>query len=404
MSARRKTDESRRSRAKWLALVVCFADCAASREGRWSEYVPSLLVIVAVATAIAKPTHVDPREDRSLGAAALLALIPCVALSLFELMHTWWRETEASDTLLLQSTLTTGCAFVALTVMALTFVAGISRRLARHEMDAARWLPRLQWLARALLPLALALVIAGAVRRASGVSPDAMRALAYRPMPTLSGSPPEAVILQIDPDRALITQGPTSTGRAWDLLLRDRRASSTQWIGPDAFADSEVQYDPRIGCVRMVHFRSYTVTHCIDDITRRASPWTQRRSLAPTLGWIAMAAVSLGFLWFAQKHRAHERWRRAKVNTDNSVTIDGERLQADRGVTIPHDNHELWVLVDDSSPTSGPYRTQTERWVIDASKDPFDREWRLVCWSLASALLFLTPLVFALGAGMITGR
>jgi hypothetical protein len=403
VSGRRKTEDAPHSQAKWLALVVCFIDCLASREGRWAEYVSSLLVIVAVATAIAKPTHVEPREDRSLGAASLLALIPCVAFSLFVLMKSWWRETESSDSLFLQSTIVTGCAFAPLAIMAVGFVAGISRRFAGRATDAARWLPRLQGIARALWPLAFALVIAGAARRATGVSPDAMRAIAYRPIPALSGSPPEAVIQQIDNDRALIVQRTTADG--WlDLLLRDRRASSTQWIGRDVFVESEVQYDPRIGCMRIVAFRSHSATRCADDVTRHASAWTQRRSLAPTLGWVAMAAISLGFLWFAQNQRAYKQWRRATVNTDNSVSIDGERLQAARGVTIPHDTHELWVLIEAPPRASAPYRTQTERWVRDVSKDPFEREWRVVCWAVASALLFLTPLAFALTVGMITGR
>lgn len=327
-------------------------------------------------------------------------MVPCVALALRALMELWWRGIEGPD-----HGMPVAVAAVVLFAVAGVVAFGASWLFDRcgndRALERARWLPRLQRFAAVLAAPALLLVLAATVRRADCDSPDGLSRLPKLVHSRADPAHPERVLLRLDDRHDVVAIRPPNV-RYPRLYLRDSRASQLRFIGL-AVDDTYIQFDRRLGCVRVVNFGRGTV-RCLASPDRAATAWTERRSLAPTFSWLSMGVIGVGLLLYATRQREHRRWRRAVANVDESVTVDGVRFDAGRGVKIPHNRRELWVVTDERTSGSGPYRQQSTREVLEVRVEPpFERDWRETRWAIASALLFLTPLVFALWAGMITG-
>jgi hypothetical protein len=398
-----RTSTFRRHRASLAiasVVVVWIIDgCVSLGAPRFAECVSSLLFAVAVLCAMMRETREASPRHAGGDDVHLLALSPCLALALAAMLDAWWRGFVDSDG---GATAATGALVVALlpTLIAMWFAGLLAARTANSSIDLERWLPRSQRFAKVLAGLAALLVVAAVARRVRTATPDALNAAPIIAMPTLPAAGFERVVLRVDADRELIVRGAAQSEAR--LEVRDRRAESlriVEWIG----WYTRIQFDRRIRCLRVANWGRATV-YCFDAVDRRATAWTQRRTLAPTYGWIAMGVIAIGLLGYAARRREHRRWRRAVTNVDESVTIDRVRFDAAQGVKIPHSSHEVWVVVDERSSGDPPYREHTNREVLEVRVEPpFERDWREVRWAVASAILFLTPLMFALAVGMITG-
>lgn len=171
-------------------------------------------------------------------------------------------------------------------------------------------------------------------------------------------------IRRLPGDRAIVRgPGDTNENEAARLYLRDLRTRSDTLLVPLrsrlAYGGS-IRFEPRSeALVARFYLSGSTVVFLDEPATPHHSAWSARRRLAPSVPWIAMGWVSFALAIYATR-----------------------RCRSRNAGSIGH----------------SPYRAgqQTE------GDDTIGRHERATTlWAVSSALLFLTPIVFALCAGMV---
>lgn len=349
-----------------LCVALCPVDCAATFwfDGAACEWTPSLAMLLLFAVSRCRPTTESsaPTGD----AIEPIAWIPAVCVALWALLNDQWRVFSAHDFMFSWPALFAGAVLCAGLLLTLPIVALARRFTDRHTL--ARSSPSLRRASLALAAVAAALSLAASIARAQRPSTDAVF---FAPVVADLSNPAAGVIHSLPDDRALVLDATTerdplreTTHHRTRLSLRHPQTGHDRLLieARSVVSGGAIRFEPR---ARAVSLRSRLQGSRVlfldapDTVYHRA--WDARHRLAPSLPWIAMGWASVALAIYATR-RCHFR--------KTSPTLGSTYRDA-----TPHDHSE--------------------------ANDPLASATAL--WALASALLFLTPLAFALCSGMITG-